>query len=78
MILDQLWFTTALPNLNAFYVVTRAASTAARSQPHHPQETNTVEVKAKASVRPVAFSPNGERLAAVGQTTIVDKVMDHQ
>ena len=77
MILDQLWFTTALPTLNAFYVVTRAASTAARSHPHHPQDTNIVEVKAKAGVRPVAFSPSGERLAAVGKTTIVDKVLDH-
>ena len=59
-------------------VVTRAASTPARSHPHHLQETNIVEVKAKAGVRPVAFSLNGERLAAVGKTTIVDKVMDHQ
>ena len=56
MILDQLCFTTALPTLNAFYVVTRAASTAARSHPHHPQETNIVEVKAKAGVRPVTIS----------------------
>ena len=57
---------------------TRADGTAARSHPHHLQETNIVEVKAKAGVGPVAFSPNGERLAAVGKTTIVDKVMDQR
>ena len=62
--------------LRVDFVVTRADGTAARSHPHHPQDTNIVEVKAKAGVRPVAFSPNGERLAAVGKNTIVDKLLD--
>ena len=56
--------------LRVDFVVTRADGTPARSHPHHLQETNIVEVKAKAGVRPVASSPTSEHLAAVGQSTI--------
>ena len=42
--------------LHVDFVVKRTDGTAARSHPHHLQETNIVEVKAKAGVRPVTIS----------------------